>query len=120
MQNADSNCVHVVSLSNRTEPSWDISCGRHTTTNDNAIFEMRGLRGPSAAFEYMKDIFDAYYRLGMEEFPCALNYGIHPANGLMPERVSFQERFLDYMLEFKNVWFARCRDLADYWMKNYV
>lgn len=93
---------------------------RHTTTNDNAIFEMRGLRGPSAAFEYMKDIFDAYYRLGREEFPCALNYGIHPANGLLPERVSFQERFLDYMLQFKNVWFARCGDLADYWMKNYV
>lgn len=93
---------------------------RHTTTNDNAIFEGRGLRGPSGAFEYMKDIFDAYYRLGMDEYPTCFNYGIHPHNGLLPERLSFQERFLDYMLKFKDVWFARCHDVAEYWNKNYM
>lgn len=93
---------------------------RHTTTNDNAIFEGRGLRGPTGAFEYMKDIFDAYYRLGMEEHPHAFNYGIHPHNGLIPERYSYQERFLDYMLKHKDVWFARCVDLAEYWKKNYI
>ena len=93
---------------------------RHTTTNDNAIFEGRGLRGPTAAFEYMKDIFDAYYRLGMDEYPTAFNYGIHPHNGLIPERASYQEHFLDYMLKFKDVWFPRCQDMAEYWAKNYL
>lgn len=93
---------------------------RHTTTNDNAIFEGRGLRSPSMAFDYMKDIFDAYYKLSKEEFPGTLNYGIHPRNGLLPERVSYQDRILGYMTSHKDVWFARYGDLAEYWMKNYI
>jgi hypothetical protein len=68
----------------------------------------------------MKDTFDAYYRLGMDEFPQAFNYGIHPHKGLIPERYSYQERFIDYMLRHKDVWFARCVDLAEYWKKNYI
>lgn len=93
---------------------------RHTTTNDNAIFEGRGLRSPSMAYDYMKDIFDAYYKLGKEEFPGTLNYGIHPKNGLLPERVSYQDRILGYMTSHKDVWFARYSDLAEYWMKTYI
>ncbi len=93
---------------------------RHTTTNDNAIFEGRGLRSPSMAFDYMKDIFDCYYKLSKEEYPGTLNYGIHPKNGMIPERVIYQERILEYMTSFKDVWFARYSDLAEYWMKNYI
>jgi len=90
------------------------------TANDLTIFEPTGLRGPAEAFEYMKEIFDAYYRLGLEEYPGALNYSIHPHVSLSPDRYKFQERFLDYVLGFKDVWFARSVDVAEYWMKNYL
>ena len=94
--------------------------GHLTTANDLSIFEPSGLRGPTEAFAYTKDIFDAYYRLGVEEYPGALNYGIHPHVSLMPDRYGFQERFLDYILGFKDVWFARSKDVADYWTKTYL
>lgn len=93
---------------------------RHTTTNDYAIFETRGLRSAKDAFEFFKDSFDAYYKLGKEEFPGAFNYGIHPQHSCIPDRIGFQERALDYMLQFQDVWFARWGDLAEYWMKNYM
>jgi len=93
---------------------------RHTTTNDNAIFEGRGMRSPSMAFEYMKDIFDCYYKLGVQEFPGTLNYGIHPKNGLLPERVIYQDRILGYMTSQKDVRFTNYLELAEYWQKTYI
>ena len=93
---------------------------RHTTSNDNAIFGERGDRDPEEAFRYMKAIFDAYYKLGKEEMPQAFNYGIHPAKGAMPDRIGFQHRFVEYMLNFKDVWWARYDELAEYWMKSYI
>jgi peptidoglycan/xylan/chitin deacetylase (PgdA/CDA1 family) len=93
---------------------------RHSHTNDNAIFYSRGARSAKEAFEYFKDLFDAYYDLGKREFPGAMNYGIHPYLSCVPERFSFQERALDYMLKFKDVWFVRCVDLAEYWADHYL
>jgi hypothetical protein len=72
------------------------------------------------AYDYMKDIFDCYMKLSKEEFPGTLNYGIHPQNGLLPERVIYQDRILEYMTSHKDVWFARYGDLAEYWMKTYI
>lgn len=93
---------------------------RHTTTNDNALFGERADRGPREALQFMKDTFDAYYKLGKEEWPQALNYGMHPQKGLMPERHGFQDEFLGYMKSFKDVWWAKYDELAEYWMKNYI
>ena len=93
---------------------------RHTTTNDNALFGERADRGPKEALQFMKDTFDAYYKLGHEEWPQAMNYGLHPHKGCMPERIGFQDAFLTYIRQFNDVWFARYDELAEYWMKNYI
>jgi allantoinase len=93
---------------------------RHSHTNDHAIFYSRGAKSAKEAFEYFKDFFDAYYDLGKREFPGALNYGIHPYVSCVPERFGFLERAFDYMLKFRDVWFARYVDLAGYWMDQYL
>ncbi|MSO21568.1 MAG: hypothetical protein EXQ56_14165 [Acidobacteria bacterium] len=93
---------------------------RHTTTNDNALFGERADRGPREALQFMKDTFNAYYKLAHEEWPQAMNYGIHPQKGCMPERIGFNDEFLGYIRQFKDVWFARYDELAEYWLKNYI
>ena len=97
---------------------------RTMTSNDYAIYpeigSLKGFRSSGQAFEFIKDFFDAYYKLGQEEYPGALTYGIHPMRSCIPERIGVHERVFDYIKKFQDVWFARYVDMAEHWMKNYV
>lgn len=76
--------------------------------------------GGQEAFQYVKDIFDEMYKLGKKEYPKLLIYGIHPYQSCKPERISLNERALEYFLKSKDIWSARYVDIAEYWMKNYM
>ena len=97
---------------------------RTMTSNDYAIYpeigSLKGFRSGQDAFEFIKDLFDSYYKLGQEEYPGALTYGIHPMRSCIPDRIGVHERVLEYMKKFQDVWFARYVDIAEHWMKNYM
>lgn len=97
---------------------------RTMTSNDFAVFPeaggLKGFRSGEQAFEFIKDFFDSYYKLGREEYPQALTYGIHPMRSCIPDRIGVHERAFDYMLKHKDVWFARYVDMAEHWMKHYM
>ena len=97
---------------------------RTMTSNDFAIYpeigSLKGFRSGQDAFEFIKDLFDSYYKLGQEEYPGALTYGIHPMRSCIPDRIGVHERVLEYMKKFQDVWFARYVDIAEHWMKNYM
>ena len=97
---------------------------RTMTSNDFAIYpeigSLKGFRSGQDAFEFIKDLFDSYYKLGQEDYPGALTYGIHPMRSCIPDRIGVHERVLEYMKKFQDVWFARYVDIAEHWMKNYM
>lgn len=97
---------------------------RTMTSNDYAIYpemgSLKGFRSGQQAFEFVKDLFDSYYKLGQNEFPQALTYGIHPMRSCIPDRIGVHERFFDYVRKFRDVWMARYVDMAEHWMENYM
>ena len=97
---------------------------RTMTSNDYAIYpemgSLKGFRSGQEAFEFVKDFFDSYYRLGQKEYPQSLTYGIHPMRSCIPDRIGVHERFFDYVRKFQDVWIARYADMAEHWMKNYM
>ncbi|MBI3940239.1 MAG: polysaccharide deacetylase family protein [Acidobacteria bacterium] len=97
---------------------------RSRTSNDNAVFPegagIRGFRSGQEAVEFLKDSFDSYYKLGQEEYPGSLLYGIHTYRSCIPDRISVHERMFDYMKKFEGIWWARYADMAEHWMKNYL
>lgn len=76
-------------------------------------------RDPEAAFEYFRHTFDAYYQTATTEAPTMFLFGIHPQVSCWPDRVRAVEAALRYMKGFKDVWFARHRDIAQWWKDNY-
>lgn len=97
---------------------------RTMTSNDFAIYpetgSLKGFRSGRDALDFCKDFFDSYYKLGQEEYPGSLTYGIHPMRSCIPDRIGVHERFFDYMLQHKDVWFARYVDMAEHWMEHYM
>lgn len=91
---------------------------RTMTSNDNAVF--RNQPSVLEAFNFIKESFDAFYKTGREKFPISMTYGIHPMQSCTPDRIQVHERAFEYMLKFKDVWFARYVDMAEHWMKNYM
>lgn len=98
---------------------------REETTNDLVIFGrgdrvLFSPRDPNAAFEYFRNTFDAYYETAGIEAPTMMMYGIHPQKSCWPDRIRFHDKALRYMKGFKDVWFARHRDIAQWWKDNYL
>lgn len=75
---------------------------------------------PVTGFEFFKNTFDAIYHTATEEYPLMFIWGIHPDISCSPDRIVWNDRCLGYMKGFKNVWFARERDVAQYWKENYL
>lgn len=89
---------------------------RTITSNDNAVY--RNQRSVNEAFQFMKESFDAFYKLGQNKYPGLMTFGMHPMQSCLPDRVEALRRAFDYMVKFKDVWWARYVDVAEHWMKN--
>jgi peptidoglycan/xylan/chitin deacetylase (PgdA/CDA1 family) len=79
---------------------------------DNDIASL-GLAG---ALQQLKDEFDAHYEESGRhpmKFRCAL----HTFTGGRPGFAKVLENFLEYVKGRPGVWFCRCNDMADYWLK---
>lgn len=68
---------------------------------------------------------DVPYQIFTEAFQGFYKYGLmyvimfHPQIIGKPGRMLFLRRFLDYVKSYPDVWFARGRDIAEYWAQKY-
>jgi putative urate catabolism protein len=66
-------------------------------------------------YHYAKDSFDVLYREGASQ-PKMMSVGLHMRLTGHPGRAAGLERFLDYVLQHKDVWVCRREDIARHWM----
>jgi peptidoglycan/xylan/chitin deacetylase (PgdA/CDA1 family) len=74
----------------------------------------RGLQNPSKVFEIWSEEFNGIYNAGR-----CFRLTTHPfviGRGMV---IKLLERFIIYMKQFPNVWFATCREVAEYWERAY-
>ena len=99
---------------------------RQDTTNDLCISGSLfrpvecSYRDPEPAFEYFRHTFDAYYETAGRETRTMMRYGIHPFVSCTPDRIVFHDKALRYMKGFDDVWFARHKDIAQWWKDNFI
>lgn len=95
----------------------------NSTHNDFTYYGFGGTRdfkfSPQKAFEYMKDVVDAYLERSKEE-PLMMQIGHHPFVGANPARIVGIDKFLEYMRSKPGIWWCTYKDVAEYWKKTYL
>jgi|SRR5579864_337461 len=86
--------------------------------NDMKFCVAPGFTAPSGYFEYMRDTFDILYREGKTN-PKMMSVGLHPRLAGRPGRTAALERFLDHVMDHKDVWICRRVDIARHWIANH-
>jgi allantoinase len=87
-------------------------------TNDMRFAAMQGFNSGSQFFDYLKDAFDVLYAEGDpngQNQPKMLSIGLHCRLAGRPARAASLARFLDYVLQRKDVWITRRIDIANHW-----
>jgi putative urate catabolism protein len=87
-------------------------------TNDMRFAAMQGFNSGTQFFDYLKDAFDVLYAEGDPNglnAPKMLSIGLHCRIAGRPARAAALGRFLDYVLQHKQVWIARRIDIAEHW-----
>ncbi|OGP67066.1 MAG: hypothetical protein A2169_08085 [Deltaproteobacteria bacterium RBG_13_47_9] len=74
---------------------------------------------PRQLLEIWKDSFDLLYEEGQSGSPKTLMWGLHPFLSGRPFRAKILKEFIRYAKGHPKVWFARCIDIAEWWLKNY-
>ena len=85
---------------------------------NDARFWRGGLSSTEDFFNYMKDSFDCLYEEG-KDVPRMMTVGLHCRIAGRPPRSMAVERFFQYAQGHPNVWFARRKDIADWWREHY-
>jgi len=91
-------------------------------TNDMRFATVQGFNSGTQFFDYLKSAFDVLYREGDPDglnAPKMLSVGLHCRIIGRPARIEALERFLDYVLQHRQVWICRRIDIAQHWMKTY-
>ena len=86
--------------------------------NDMRFSTNQGFNSGEQFYNYLKDSFDVLYKEG-ETNPKMMSVGLHCRIVGKPGRLKSLERFLDYVLEHKDVWICKRIDIAKHWIKNY-
>jgi peptidoglycan/xylan/chitin deacetylase (PgdA/CDA1 family) len=86
--------------------------------NDMRFATNQGFNSGDQFYNYLKDSFDVLYKEG-EANPKMMSVGLHCRIVGRPGRLKSLERFLDYVLEHKDVWICKRIDIAKHWIKNY-
>ena len=86
--------------------------------NDMRFATNQGFNSGDQFYNYLKDSFDVLYKEGVTN-PKMMSVGLHCRIVGKPGRLKSLERFLDYVLEHKDVWICKRIDIAKHWIKNY-
>ena len=87
-------------------------------TNDMRFATSQGFNSGDQFFTYLKDSFDELYEEGQES-PKMLSVGLHCRLAGRPGRARSLRRFLEYVLQHKDVWICRRIDIAKHWHKHH-
>ncbi len=87
-------------------------------TNDMRFATPQGFNSGQQFFDYLKDAFDQLYDEGAYA-PKMLNIGLHCRIAGRPGRTRALRRFLEYVLEHRDVWLCRRVDIARHWHANH-
>jgi peptidoglycan/xylan/chitin deacetylase (PgdA/CDA1 family) len=86
--------------------------------NDMRFATNQGFNSGYQFYNYLKDSFDVLYKEG-ETNPKMMSVGLHCRIVGKPGRLKSLERFLDYVLQHKDIWICKRIDIAKHWIKNY-
>jgi peptidoglycan/xylan/chitin deacetylase (PgdA/CDA1 family) len=95
--------------------------GRHhlvvpyTLTTNDLRFVNGTLGGPGDFFDYCRRALDYLWDEG-EDCPRMMSIGLHPRWSGQPARASSLAEFIEYARAKGDVWFARRRDIAEWWL----
>jgi allantoinase len=91
-------------------------------TNDMRFATAQGFNSGTQFFDYLKAAFDTLYREGDPHglnAPKMLSVGLHCRIVGRPGRIEALERFLDYILQYSQVWVCRRIDIAQHWINTH-
>jgi putative urate catabolism protein len=86
--------------------------------NDMRFTTNQGFNTGDHFFTYLKDSFDTLYEEGKTS-PKMMSVGLHCRIIGKPGRIQSLKKFLDYVLEYEEVWLCQRIDIAKHWIKNY-
>ncbi len=86
--------------------------------NDMRFATNQGFNSGDQFYKYLKDSFDALYEEGKTN-PKMMSVGLHCRLIGRPGRIQSLKKFLDYALNFNDVWICKRIDIAKHWIKNY-
>ena len=86
--------------------------------NDMRFATNQGFNSGDQFFSYLKDSFDTLYNEGKIN-PKMMNIGLHCRLIGRPGRMQSLIKFINYILNFDNVWICKRIDIAKHWIKNY-
>lgn len=81
--------------------------------NDMRFATPQGFNSGDQFYTYLKDAFDILYA---EEAPKMMSIGLHARLIGRPGRFGALQKFVSYIREQENVWFARRIDIARHWI----
>jgi peptidoglycan/xylan/chitin deacetylase (PgdA/CDA1 family) len=84
--------------------------------NDVRYVAGAGFGGPSDFVDLCRRALDELRREGAEGSPKMMSIGLHPRWSGQAGRASGLREFLDYAMSTKDVWIARRRDIAAWWL----
>ena len=87
-------------------------------TNDMRFATNQGFNSGDQFFTYLKDSFDELSEEGQEN-PKMLSVGLHCRLAGRPGRARSLRRFLEYVLQHKDVWICRRIDIAKHWHEHH-
>ncbi len=83
--------------------------------NDMRFATPQGFNSGDQFYAYLKDAFDVLYAEG-ETAPKMMSIGLHARLIGRPGRFRALQKFVSYVREQENVWFARRIDIAHHWI----
>ena len=86
--------------------------------NDMRFATNQGFNTGDHFYNYLKDSFDVLYEEGKTS-PKMMSVGLHCRLIGRPGRIQSLKKFLDYVLQFDDIWICKRIDIAKHWIKNY-
>jgi allantoinase len=86
--------------------------------NDMRFATNQGFNTGDHFYNYLKDSFDTLYEEGKTS-PKMMSIGLHCRLIGRPGRIQSLKKFLNYVLEFDDIWVCKRIDIAKHWIKNY-
>lgn len=106
-------------------PYWDRQFGEPQLMvpytldiNDMRFATPQGFNSGDQFFAYMKDSFDLLYEEGADS-PKMMSVGLHCRLAGRPGRAMAVRRFLDYVLQFDDVWITTRKQIAEHWRTHF-